>query len=117
HAAGRGAMKVLGGRLKDVRAARIRAKVGDLDRTLVVVESKELLEGQKRGVAAALMKAQNELRKLERLCEAGRITRVQLAQRARKALAREHLATFVVTEVGGTDHAPTFAWRVDAGLR
>ena len=31
-------MKRLGGKLGDVRAARLRIPVGDLDRTLVVVE-------------------------------------------------------------------------------
>jgi hypothetical protein len=50
-AAQRGAMKPLTGKLTQVRAARMEAKVGNLDRTLVVVESQELLEGQKRGIA------------------------------------------------------------------
>ena len=52
-AARRGAMKPLSGKLSDVRAARMRAPVGTVDRTLVVVESQELLEGQKRGIAVA----------------------------------------------------------------
>ena len=56
-AAKRGAMKPLTGKLAQVRAARVQAKVGNLDRTLVVVESQELLEGQKRGIAVALRKA------------------------------------------------------------
>lgn len=43
-----GAMKRLTGKLADVRAARTRATVSDADRTLIVVESQELLEGQKR---------------------------------------------------------------------
>jgi hypothetical protein len=73
HAAQPRAMKKLKGTLKDVRAARLRTKVGDLDRTLVVVESKELLAGQKRGIAVALAKAKIELRKLEHLVKAGRI--------------------------------------------
>src|SRR5258705_1637683 len=60
-AARRGAMKKLSGDLADVRAARTRAAVGELDRTLVVVESEELREGQKRGVAVALVKATAEL--------------------------------------------------------
>ena len=51
-AARRGAMKPLSGKLQDVRAARLRTAVGKLDRTLVVVESEELLAGQKRGIAA-----------------------------------------------------------------
>ena len=116
-AAGRGAMKALPGKLSHVRAARMRAPVGKLDRTLVVVESEELLKGQKRGIAVALRKAKQELRKFERLIQAGRITRTQLQQRVQKALAREHLSTFVVTTVGGTDQAPTLRWRVDAALR
>src|SRR5881392_2583629 len=44
-AAQRGAMKPLSGKLSDVRAARVRTTVGELDRTLVVVESQELLAG------------------------------------------------------------------------
>ena len=116
-AARRGAMKALSGKLKDVRAARMRTKVGDLDRTLVVVESQELLQGQKRGIAVALRKAKVELRKLERLTQTGRIQRGPLERRLQKALAREHLSTFVVTTIGGSEKAATFAWRVDGALR
>src|SRR6266581_2781838 len=60
QAARRGAMKSLGGKLKEVRAARLRTQVGELDRTLVVVENQE------RGIAVALRKAKEELRRLER---------------------------------------------------
>ena len=49
QAAQKGAMKNLTGQYKEVRAARVRTWVGELDRTLVVVESLTLLEGQKRG--------------------------------------------------------------------
>jgi transposase len=76
-----------------------------------------LLKGQKRGIAVALRKAKKELRKFERLIEAGRITRTQLEQRVQKALAREHLSTFVLTTVAGTDKAPTLSWQVDVALR
>jgi len=117
HAASRGAMKALTGKLGGVRAARLRTMVGDLDRTLVVVESDELLEGQKRGIAAALRKAKGELTKLERLAAAGRIRREALERRVAKALRREHLASFVITSVGGSDEAPTLQWEVDAGKR
>jgi hypothetical protein len=117
HAAKRGAMTPLKGKLKGVRAARLRTKVGDLDRTLLVVESKELLEGQKRGISAALRKAKVELRKLQRLADSARISRASLAQRVQKVLGREHLASFVVAEVGGEDAAPTMAWHVDEALR
>jgi transposase len=95
----------------------MRTKVGDLDRTLVVVESQELLEGQKRGIAAALRKAKAELEKLERLVEANRISRSSLEQRIKKTLAREHLSQFVVTAIGGGEKTPAFRWYVDAGLR
>jgi hypothetical protein len=117
RAAQRGAMQPLSGKLEHVRAARMRLAVGRLDRTLVVVESEELLAGQKRGVAVALRKAKKELRKLERLVQAGRLCRERLEQRCKKALAREHLSSFVVTTIGGSDPKPTFGWRVDAALR
>lgn len=117
HAAKPRAMKKLKGKLKDVRAARLRTKVGDLDRTLVVIESKELLAGQKRGIAVALAKAKVELRKLERLVEAGRIRLSALTERVRKVLGREHLASFVVAETGGDEATPTLAWHVDVARR
>ena len=116
-AARRGAMKRLAGKLIHVRASRTRAKVGELDRTLVVIESQELLAGQKRGISVALRKAKVELRKLDRLIVAGRIPRGTLELRVRKALSREYLSSFVVTTVGGREEAPTLTWNVDAGLR
>jgi hypothetical protein len=116
-AARRGAMKGLPGKLSQVRAARMRAKVGALDRTLVVVESQELLQGQKRGIAVALRKAKVELRKLQRLTQASRISRSSLERRVQKTLAREHLSSFVVTTIGGDEKAPTLRWHVDAALR
>jgi len=116
-AAQRGAMKPLSGKLRNVRATRMRTNVGQLDRTLVVVESEELLQGQKRGIAAALRKAKKELRKLERLVAAGRINRDNLERRVKKVLGREHLSSFVVPQIGGEEKAPTFTWRVDAALR
>ena len=117
HAATRGAMTGRKGKRGAVRAARLRTSVGDLDRTLVVVESDELLEGQKRGIAVALRKAKRELTKLERLVAGGRIRREALERRVAKALGREHLASFVTTTMGGSDDAPSFRWRVDAGKR
>ena len=113
----RGAMKRLSGKLSEVRAARRRTAVGALDRTLVVVESEELLAGQQRGIAVALRKAKVELRKLERLTQTGRISGSSLAHRVKKALAREHLSSFVVTTLCGTDKAPSLQWQVDAALR
>lgn len=112
-AARRGAMKKLSGDLGDVRAARMRGAVGELDRTLVVVESEELREGQKRGIAVALVKATAELEKLARLVDSKKIRRASLTHRIKKALRREHLSTFVIVDVGGTEASPTLAWRVD----
>jgi hypothetical protein len=116
-AAQRGAMKPLTGKPGDVRAARVRTTVGELDRTLVVVESQELLAGQKRGIAVALRKAKAELSTLEGLIEKGRIKRSRLELRVNKALAREHLSSFVVATIAGSEAAPTLHWHVDAALR
>jgi len=117
QAARRGAMKRLGGVLEGVRAARLRTQVGDLDRTLVVVESQELLRGQKRGITVALCKAKEELRKLQRQAARGRIQREPLEERARKALQREHLSEFVITKV--RQHGPRLSldWHVDVARR
>jgi len=117
QAARRGAMKPVGGKLADVRATRLRTQVGELDRTLVVVESQELLRGQKRGIAAALLKAKEELRKLERRAASGRMKREVLESRVQKALSREHLAEFVVAEIKQFGGRLSLAWHVDEARR
>src|SRR5438132_9012169 len=118
HAARRGAMDRLGGALGEVRAARLRTQVGDdLDRTLVVVESEELLRGQKRGIAVALRKAKAELCKLALRAASGRIPRAALEERVRKALRREHLSEFVVAEVNDNRGRLSLHWHVDAARR
>jgi hypothetical protein len=117
HAARRGAMKSLGGTLGEVRAARLRTRVGELDRTLVVVESQELLRGQKRGIVAALLKAKQELRKLERRAASGRIKRDALESGVQKALRREHLAEFVVAEIKERGGRLSLDWYVDPARR
>jgi transposase len=117
QAARRGAMKSLGGKLEEVRAARLRTRVGELDRTLVVVESQELLRGQKRGIAVALSKAKEELRKLERRAAKGRIQREALEDRVRKVLQREHLSEFVMATVKEKRGQVTLDWHVDPARR
>lgn len=117
QAARRGAMKRLGGKLEEVRAWRGRTQVGGLDRTLVVVESQELLRGQKRGIAVALGKAKEELRKLQRVVARGQIKREPLEERVRRALRREHLSEFVVTEVRQNGKRLSLEWHVDAARR
>ena len=110
-------MKSLGGTLGEVRAARLRTCVGELDRTLVVVESQELLRGQKRGIVAALLKAKEELRKLERRAASGRIKREALESGVQKALRREHLAEFVVAEIKDRGGRLSLDWYVDPARR
>lgn len=117
QAARRGAMKPLRGKLGEVRAARLRTQVGNLDRTLVVVESQELLRGQKRGIGVALRKAKEELRKLQRVAARGRLQRASLEERVRKTLQREHLSEFVITEVRQRGKQLSLAWHVDAARR
>jgi hypothetical protein len=117
HAARRAAMKRVGGKLGDVRAARVRTRVGELDRTLVVVESQELLRGQKRGIAVALRKAKVELRKLARRAASGRIEREALAARVQKAIQREHLSDFVITTVTKRAGKLSLVWHVDQAAR
>ena len=117
QAARRGAMKSLGGRLEEVRAARLLTRVGELDRTLVVVESQELLRGQKRGIAVALSKAKQELRKLEQRAVRGRIQQGALEDRVRKALQREHLSEFVIATVKQGRGKITLDWHVDPAQR
>src|SRR5438445_274704 len=119
HAARRGAMKRLGGKLGEVRAARLRIPVSDakLDRTLAVVESQELLRGQKRGIAVALRKAKEDLRKLERRAASGRIQREALEDKVQKALRREHLSKFVIATVKEERGKVSLHWHVDAARR
>lgn len=117
QAARRGAMKRLTGKLSEVRAARLRIPVGDLDRTLVVVESQELLRGQKRGIAAALRKARQDLNKLAARAAAGRIDRGTLENRVRKALQSQYLAEFVVTRITERNGKATLEWHVDGERR
>jgi len=117
QAAQRGAMKHLEGRLKDVRAARMRTRVGDLDRTLVVVESQELLRGQKRGIAVALRKVRQELNRLSDRAARGRIDRATLEARVRKVLQGQYLSEFVVTTIQERHGKVTLDWEVDGAKR
>jgi len=117
HAAQRGAMKRLGGALCEVRAARLRTRVGELDRTLVVVASQELRRGQKRGIAVALRKAKGALRRLARRAASGALDRETLERRVQQALQREYLAAFVVTTVTHRAGRLTLRWHVDTPRR
>jgi transposase len=63
------------------------------------------------------VRAKQELETISRLVEKGRLTSGSVGNRVKKALRREHLSSFVVTEIGGTSEEPTFSWRVDAERR
>ena len=91
--------------------------MGKLDRTLVVVESQELLRRQKRGIAVALAKAKAELRKLGKRAASGRIQREALEEQVRKTLRREHLSEFVVATVNQNGEQLSLHWHVDAARR
>ncbi|MNN41501.1 hypothetical protein D3C81_1556230 [compost metagenome] len=41
----------------------------------------------------------------------------RLELRVKKALAREHLSSFIVTTIAGSEAVPTLHWHVDATLR
>lgn len=117
-AAAKGKMKPLKGSLSDVRAARLENQVvGASHRTLVVVESKELLQGQKRGIAVALRKAGRELAGLARRAAQGRFEPAALAAKVKKALAREHLADFVWTHIDQAAGSLRLSWGIDAQKR
>jgi len=110
-------MRRLKGSLSDVRAARVQGMVGDLKRTLIVVESQSLLDGQKRGIAAALTKAEKTLTTLQKRAAKGHLTLEALTTKVKAALKRERLATFVVTDIRETDGTLALSWRVDTNLR
>jgi hypothetical protein len=78
---------------------------------------RNLLRGQKRGIAVALRKAKEELRKLERRAASGRIQREALESRVQKALQREHLSEFVVATVQEHGGRVSLDWHVDAARR
>lgn len=117
RSSGRGAMQALRGDLSGVRAFRTRGKVGDLDRTLVVVESKSLLEGQKRGIAAALKKARVELDTIARVAAKGKLNRADVERRVKSALSREHLASFVDVKITESGATVALTYRVNARKR
>jgi transposase len=83
----------------------------------LVVESQELLRGQKRGIAVALRKARKELRRLEERAARGRIQREALESRVRKALQRGHLSESVVATVQERGGQVSLHWQVDAARR
>ena len=118
-------LEPLPGKLRDVGAWRTRVQFDELDRTLVVVESPELLKGQLRGLSMATKKARKELRKIARRIEherAGtakgpRYTATSLHHRIDKLTRREHVREVLKVEVGGDDKRPTLAVTYDAAAK
>jgi transposase len=110
-----GKMRKLPGKLCDVGAYRTRVTVGELDRTLVVVQSPEMLKGQLRGLRKATQVARKELRKIakrllvERSGKArGRCyTVTSLKRRVAKLTRREHVGEVLDIVIDGPEDAPT----------
>jgi transposase len=120
-----GHLKRLPGKLREIRSWRTREKVGDADRTLVVIESPELLAGQLRGMSIAVKKATRELRRIakrlaaeaEGTARGRRYTLASLEQRIADLTAREHVAEVLKIELGGDDHLPTLRFAHDREAR
>ena len=110
-----GNLRPLRGKLCDIGAWRTRIKIGEQERTLVVVESPELLEGQLRGLRAATRTARRHLRKIaKRLMQerAGtargrRYTATSLKSRVEKLTRREHVSEVLDIVIGGEEKAPS----------
>lgn len=120
-----GNLRPLPGKLRDISAWRVRVTTETLDRTLVVVESPELLEGQLRGLRRATRLSLRDLRKIakrvetERAGKTGgrRYTVTSLKRRVEKALAREHMAAIIDVQVGGEETAPTIEFQLNQEKR
>jgi len=120
-----GHLEPLPGKLREIGAWRTRVTSEGLDRTLVVIESPELLKGQLRGLKNATHKARKELRKiakrlaLEQTGEARgrRYTVTSLRRRIDKLTKREHVHEVLRIDIGGEEHAPTLKITTDAAAR
>jgi len=124
-AAAVGKIEPLPGKLRDVGAWRSRVTTDGFDRTIVVVESPELLKGQLRGLSLAMKRARRELRKIAgRLDEerAGsargrRYTATSLRRRVEKLTRREHVREVLRVEIGGDEKRPTLSVTYDAAAK
>ena len=112
------AMRPLGGKLANTKACRLENRdVGELKRTLVVVQSQKLLEGQLRGIAKALEKATKELDLLKRKAASGKISQEMLEHRIKKALGKERLKDFVDYKISEKNGKLNLAYQVNAKKR
>lgn len=110
-----GKLRALPGNLHEIGAWRTRGPVGELDRTLVVAQSPELLKGQLRGLRKATQVSRSELRKVakrllvERSGKArGRCyTVTSLTRRVAKLTRREHVGEVLDIVIDGPEDAPT----------
>lgn len=124
-AAAVGKLKPLPGKLREIRAWRTRVQFDGLDRTLVVVESPELLKGQLRGLSSARKKARKELRQIEKRLAAERAgtakgrryTMTSLKRRIDELTRREHVREVLKIEIGGAESRPTLEFSDDADAK
>jgi len=120
-----GKLKRLPGSLCSIGAWRTRVTFEGLDRTLVVVESPELLKGQLRGLASATRKARRTLEKIARrlgeqragTAKGRRYTQTSLKRRIEKLTAREHVREVLKVTLGGTEHSPTLSVSYDPAAK
>ena len=120
-----GKMKRLPGKLQAVRAWRKRTTIGELDRTLLIVESPELLKGQVRGMEQAEGKALAELRRYQERLEAQRagtargrnLTATSLATNVAELLRREWLSEFIHVHITGERRTLSLTYEIDSAAR
>jgi len=99
------------------RACAFRLGDKELDRTLVVVESQELLRGQKRGIAVALRKAKENSASWSGVRRVDASSARHWRTGCRRALRREHLSEFVIATVKRGRGKVSLHWHVDAARR
>lgn len=110
-----GKLRALPGKLREIGAWRTRVPVGELDRTLVVVQSPELLAGQLQGLRKATQFAKEELRKVSKrlaIEQSGkargrRYTVTSLKRRVAKLTRRDHVGEVLDIVIDGPENAPT----------
>lgn len=117
-----GKLKALPGKLREIGAWRTRVQDGELDRTLIVAQSPELLAGQLRGLRKATRVARKELRKISKrlaLEQSGKArgrcyTKASLQRRVAKLTSREHVGEVIDIVIAGEENAPTIAVTTNA---
>lgn len=120
-----GKLQPLAGKLSKVRVHKTRQSVGPLDRTLVVVESPELLKGQLRGMNGALAKARKQLSAWSERIDTQRqgtargrhLTESSLSKKVAELLKKEWLSEFVEVNISSDSEGLVLSYTVDEVAR